>query len=672
MPSRDDHTTWTFGTGSVTLRAGAPRQFTDTAQPDRRFLLDDRTPWHSVEHTWGSGHLLTDAGAGRWNAPDSVDTAAGRVRVRHTPIAGITVEVTRWVEDDRYLERYTFTNTAPTRRTLRGLGIQTPFADLYENAAAALRTAVHAHVFTGGAGSWVLAQPVSGTGRCLGLTLRSGRLAGYSVESRNTSTLSNARGHLVLNVTDHAAHPTAFGGQPLIELAPGDTHTLEWALDWYESPEDFERRHPAPLDTTALATEVGQDLTVPATDVTALPDHVRVRREGDTTVLTSAVHGPVTVRVGDTTTEVLFHLPVPDLVQRRVAYIVDRQRSPERPGLLRHAFVPVDTTTGLSTLTNGWSDWTDGSERIAMPILLLLARQRGWISPETADPLVEGWAEFARAHLLDDTLAPRRGSQAHHVGVRLYDSPWLASFFLEHHRVHRRPGHLETATAIIERAYALGAGRHLAIGLSETVMDVANALDEDGQKERAARLREEIVRSAHHFIGLGDELPEHEVAYEHAIVAPLLNLLIDAWRITADPALEEEIAARLPWLLAFSGRQPHIRLHGVAIRHWDGFWFGQDRLFGDVFPHYWSVLTASALYRLPPRLRTPHTRHVARSSLLANLANYRPDGSATCAFVMPSTVDGRQAHKADPLANDQDWHLVTWLRLARDHGVPLA
>ncbi|OUD03983.1 hypothetical protein CA983_06555 [Streptomyces swartbergensis] len=38
------------------------------------------------------------------------------------------------------------------------------------------------------------------------------------------------------------------------------------------------------------------------------------------------------------------------------------------------------------------------------------------------------------------------------------------------------------------------------------------------------------------------------------------------------------------------------------------------------------------------------------------------DGSATCAFVMPSTVDGRAAHRADSLANDQDWHLVMWLR----------
>ncbi|MFI8192225.1 hypothetical protein ACIF8T_26165 [Streptomyces sp. NPDC085946] len=39
------------------------------------------------------------------------------------------------------------------------------------------------------------------------------------------------------------------------------------------------------------------------------------------------------------------------------------------------------------------------------------------------------------------------------------------------------------------------------------------------------------------------------------------------------------------------------------------------------------------------------------------MANYHEDGSATCAFAMPSTIGGRAAHTADPAANDQDWHL---------------
>jgi len=46
----------------------------------------------------------------------------------------------------------------------------------------------------------------------------------------------------------------------------------------------------------------------------------------------------------------------------------------------------------------------------------------------------------------------------------------------------------------------------------------------------------------------------------------------------------------------------------------------------------------------------------------ANLVNFASDGTATCAFVYPSCVNGQPAHVADPLANDQDWALVYALR----------
>ena len=83
-------------------------------------------------------------------------------------------------------------------------------------------------------------------------------------------------------------------------------------------------------------------------------------------------------------------------------------------------------------------------------------------------------------------------------------------------------------------------------------------------------------------------------------------------------------------------------------------------------PHYWSTLTANVLLRLPEELRTSETDRLAGAILRANMANYFPDGSATCAFVMPSSVDGAPAHSADPLANDQDFHLAIWMQVEED------
>lgn len=307
-------------------------------------------------------------------------------------------------------------------------------------------------------------------------------------------------------------------------------------------------------------------------------------RGADGAVMRARRPGMHPVRIADgARTEVLFHEPLEQVVRARSRYALAFQRSGERPGLLRHAILPVDTRTRLTQLTNGWADWTDGSERIGVAIMLQHTLERGWIEEEV-DEILEGWGAFARAHLLDDSAAPRRGSQQHHVGIRLYDSPWLARFFLRRHRWARHDEDLELAARILERGLELGIGRVLTIGFTEVLLDVATALEAAGQRERAERLREGLVCSAHHFVELGIDLPGHEVAYEQSMVAPLLSLLTGAYRLTGEAGLLEAIRERLPWLLAFSGPQPHARLHGIAIRHWDGYWFGQRRQWGDVFP----------------------------------------------------------------------------------------
>ena len=74
----------------------------------------------------------------------------------------------------------------------------------------------------------------------------------------------------------------------------------------------------------------------------------------------------------------------------------------------------------------------------------------------------------------------------------------------------------------------------------------------------------------------------------------------------------------------------------IGIRHWDGYWFGRERQWGDVFPHYWSALTAVALRQLPEGSdsgRAAESDAAATQIFRANLLNVLADGSATCAFV---------------------------------------
>ncbi|GAA3503294.1 hypothetical protein GCM10019016_104040 [Streptomyces prasinosporus] len=255
-----------FGTGRAVLDpvTGAPAQFLDDRAPVRRFLLEQAAaPWHSVEHQWGSGHLVTDRGAARWLTPSRLRASDGTVEVVHTPLPGIRVEVRRSVQVLR--ERYTVLNSGDEPLAVTGLGIRTSFADWYGDAQTSLEEAVRAHVLTGGTWSRVPAQPMSGEGRCLGLIVREGAVRAYSVESRNQASLSDVRGHLVLQVTDHARNPDAFGGQPVPHLAPGESTSVAWELGWYESVDDFTAATRPPAVFSAYAAETGTPIVVNGT-----------------------------------------------------------------------------------------------------------------------------------------------------------------------------------------------------------------------------------------------------------------------------------------------------------------------------------------------------------------------------------------------------------------------
>jgi len=144
-------------------------------------------------------------------------------------------------------------------------------------------------------------------------------------------------------------------------------------------------------------------------------------------------------------------------------------------------------------------------------------------------------------------------------------------------------------------------------------------------------------------------------------VAPLVTLLA----LYGRPDVEEHRATltnAIRWLMAFGGPQPHIRLNSVPIRHWDGYWFGREKLWGDVFPHYWSVVTATALSALPDWAATDASTEQAQRIWDASLVDFAATDLPTCAYVFPSCIDGRPADRPDPLSNDQDWALALRLR----------
>ncbi|MFC7624180.1 hypothetical protein [Microlunatus sp. GCM10028923] len=670
-----------FGTGTVRLAGDGAVLQVRHPRTGRTVLLDDADPTDGAVHDparrWGKGFCVVQAADGprglRWDRPDTVTWTEGGVELVHAwPEHGLRLDLGRRF-DDHWTEHYSLINTGAEPVRIGSIGISTPWRDVYQSSADSLAGAVHAHVWPGGADSYVWAEPMDGAGPGLGLVLITGELWAYSVESRDAFTSSNIRGHLYLHPTDVARSPEAFGGQPEIVIEPGSSYDWSWRLSWYADRAALHADRTPVITLDAVVAEAGQAIPI-TTTATTLPElvegqgtigHSPSTGSGYEGMINSGGPGVVELRAtrdGRTArASVFFHRPLREVVERRVAFIAERQVARERDDASAAAFVPYDRRSGLTTLPTVWRDWNDVRERVAMPLLLQQTRTLGWGDPARLDDLLDRHRAFVldRVVAADGTVADDSRRAVH---TRLYNFPWYARYLAAEHDRTGNAADLDLAAKIIERYYALGGQQFLAFGLGGIVTGLAEKLITAGDRDRADALRDSLIAHGRHFVEVATDLPSHEVNYEQSMVAPMLDLMINVHRLDPDAVPGPEIALRLPWLTAFAGDQPDARLRHIPIRHWDGYWFGVERHWGDVFPHYWTVLSAQVFLGLPegivPDRRRAELRDQGAAILRANLINFADDGWATCAFVYPSCVNGNPTHHADPLANDQDWALV--------------
>ena len=84
----------------------------------------------------------------------------------------------------------------------------------------------------------------------------------YSIESRNSATGSNVRGHVIAQVTDYARNPAAFGGQPQIVLEPGSSYTLAWDVGFHPDVDDFLEATEPPVVLDRLGAPIGDPIAI--------------------------------------------------------------------------------------------------------------------------------------------------------------------------------------------------------------------------------------------------------------------------------------------------------------------------------------------------------------------------------------------------------------------------
>jgi hypothetical protein len=211
----------------------------------------------------------------------------------------------------------------------------------------------------------------------------------------------------------------------------------------------------------------------------------------------------------------------------------------------------------------------------------------------------------------------------------------------------------------VESFYENGGIELYPIGVS--IIEGLTAVNHTGNDTAYQRALDLFTAHGEKIKETGTNYPPHEVNFEQSIVAPATIFLLELARYTGDNSWLDAADEHFRLLLLFGGRQPDYHLHDVAIRHWDGYWFGKDRMWGDVFPHYWSTLTAIAMHHYAKLTQNDSYERRAWELLKSNLAAFSSDGTASCAWLYPQTVNGRAGHYKDPYANDQDWTLNHYL-----------
>mgnify|MGYP002553504772 FL=1 len=573
----------------------------------------------------------------------------------------------------------------PFFTSLSDIGLRLPLQDKYEDSDTCVRKRCHTHIFCGRDISYVYALRMGGEAPHFGLVVTEGSLGGYSVE-RDISKMSNDRGCFIL-------HPCPDVWQP------GEEKRLVWKIFSHTGEEDF--FHKAGTLRPFVRVEASSYVLFPgeecvlrvtpsfAAEKITVDGEVYSREEGwhfvyDNRVMPGDRVFTVCADGIQTTCRILLQAEPKLLAENRCRYIVEKQQyQGEKPEGLDGAYLIYDTEEEHTARY----DYNAGRERVGMGLLItawLQGRRASWNLGEKQESRdgrenrerekklaeeVEKSQQRYMDFVLRELVDGQTGEVFNDFGrdnsyERLYNMPWYATLMVEQYKLTGEKEYLRIACRILDTFYEKGGYTHYAIEMP--ILSLCHALQDAGLLTELGGMVGHFKKHGDRIAELGTHYPPFEVNYEQSIVAPAANILLQLYLLTREEKYLEDGKKQLQILELFNGHQPDYHLYETAIRHWDGYWFGKNRMYGDTFPHYWSGLTGNCFALMYAITGEKRYAKRAKDSLRGVLPMIFPDGSASCAFLFPVTVNGKKCSGYDPYANDQDWALYFYLRMKRE------
>lgn len=538
------------------------------------------------------------------------------------------------------------------------IGVSFPLQDRYTDSVTCRDYRCHAHIFCGENTSYIMALRMGGAAPHLGMVLTKGSLSAYSIE-RDLKLQSNDRGCFWL-------HPSAQ------EFAPGDTMKLEWKVFPHRGREDFREKLRAfpwvilvdaeqyviyPGETSKVTIEP----TFPAEKVTINGAPLEKTENGVYEYLfENEKTGEYVLSICADEVKTICRLLVQErpetLAAKRCEFIVDHQQYHGKIKELQGAYLPYDNEEKILVCTPE-NDFNAGRERTGMGVLIARALQQNLLKDrEKAEQSLREYHAFYLRELVNaSTGLVCNCSGKDNSYFRLYNYPWAVTFFLECWKLWGEKEDLKTAVHITEKFYEQDGFRFYPIEMP--IVMLCHELEKAGEQKDLKTVKDLFRCHADQLIEIGTAYPASEVNYEQSIVQPAAEVILQVYEVTGEEKYLRGAEQQIAVLELFDGQQPDYHLHETAIRHWDGYWFGKRRVFGDTFPHYWSAENGRTFKRYARLTGNEEYNIRGEHSLRGVLSMFFEDGTATCAYLYPYSVNGQKTDFADPYANDQDWGL---------------
>lgn len=630
--------------------------------------------WVTSKYGWGLGYLTINGETKEWNKPIQKDDKGNKVCYQ---VGHITISVERIVRGDELIEQYSFKNNGKEVATISDCGIYTPWNDNYPDAKTCLTSRCHAHIWAGDAAAYVCAirmgdngkNNLSGTGN-IGLILTKGSISDYEIwERTNEQASSNYRGVISMDLPD-------------MKLLPGKSYTVAWTILEHGGKQDFSKKLIEKgsmfVKSDKYVYQQGEDVSLYLQTAKGKPfiatmngKSIKTSKDskGYCTHFTTNELGEhrIDLQYGGKKTHanILVVSNYDSLISKRVQFILENQQMNDPNDARYGAYMVYDNEKNEIYKNDDKResyDTNEGRERVGMG--LLLAK---WYLLHPDEKIKESlirYASFIRNKLQteDYTVYSRVNRED---WIRGYNFTWVADFYFNMYEVTKNPQYAIDGYQTMQALY-----RHTNYGfycIDIPVTTSLRVLKQAGLQTEYNKLLIDYAKTAAVFMKNGLNFPKFEVNYEQSIIAPAVQFLLELYLQTKDESYLATAKEMLPMAENFCGFQPDYRLHEIAIRHWDCYWFGKRQLYGDTFPHYWSTINANAYNYYAQATGDKSYIDKAKEIVRNNLCNISEGGKGSCAFVYPKRINGQKAHFADVFANDQDWALVFYLQNVYNH-----